>query len=496
MEDSVQSTRNGAGELPEPPKPRLLSYLRAAGPGVIVGSLAIGSGELILFPAAVVNYGPRILWAALLSCIVQAVVAVEAMKYPVYCGQPVHRAFQKLPPGPLAWASTWILALVIPIVWPGWAMGSATAMAALQLGRLPTPQDSQLVLTWGVIALTAGLVVLHLGGKIERTLELVSWPLILLPLLTVAVGVALAAPPAAWVEVLKGLAGFLEPRLGFPPQDRVNWLVMAAAIAYIPAGFGFNLFFSSYARDKGWGMGRFAGYISGVIRGRKVSLSAEETPFDASKPENLRRWRGWLNVLRFDSYVIFSGVTFVTVIFTSVLAYALLAPRGLAPTGFRMAAVQAEALSSALGPLAWYVILLGVSFTLFDNQWGLMDSTARAVVENLWFASERVRRWANGDPRKLYYPVVYALYASSLAIMYAALTYGLAEPYTLSMTGAVLGLFALTLACALQLVVSNRLMPKELRPGLATNIVMAVGTVFYGFFTAAVILQVVAGIKL
>jgi hypothetical protein len=125
-----------------------------------------------------------------------------------------------------------------------------------------------------------------------------------------------------------------------------------------------------------------------------------------------------------------------------------------------------------------------------------MDSTARAVVENLWFASERVRRWANGDPRKLYYPVVYALYASSLAIMYAALTYGLAEPYTLSMTGAVLGLFALTLACALQLVVSNRLMPKELRPGLATNIVMAVGTVFYGFFTAAVILQVVAGIKL
>ncbi|MFZ8855280.1 MAG: Nramp family divalent metal transporter, partial [Thermofilaceae archaeon] len=283
MEGSVQSAGNGAGELPEPPKPGLLSYLRAAGPGVIVGSLAIGSGELILFPAAVVNYGPSILWAALLSCIVQAVVAVEAMKYPVYCGQPVHRAFQKLPPGPLAWASTWILALVIPIVWPGWAMGSATAIAALQLGRLPTPQDSQLVLTWGAVALTAGLVVLHLGGKIERTLELVSWPLIILPLLTVAVGVALAAPPAAWVEVLKGLAGFLEPRLGFPPQDRVNWLVMAAAIAYIPAGFGFNLFFSSYARDKGWGMGRFAGYISGIVRGRKVSLSAEETPFDASK---------------------------------------------------------------------------------------------------------------------------------------------------------------------------------------------------------------------
>jgi hypothetical protein len=491
-----ESKGKESGVLPEPPKPGLLSYLKAAGPGVILGSLAIGSGEWILFPAAVVNYGPYILWAALLSCVIQAVVAVESMKYAVYCGQPIHKAYQKLPPGPAAWALTWTLAIVVPIVWPGWAIGSATALAALQLGRLPTPQDSQLVLTWGVIALTAGLVVLHLGKKIERTLELVSWPLLLLPLVTVAVGVAIAVPATAWIEVLKGFGGFLRPRLGFPSQDKINWLVMAAAIAYIPAGFGYNLFISSYARDKGWGMSRLSGYISGVIGGKKVSLSAEETPFDASKPENLKRWKGWLNVLRFDSYVIFSGITLATVVMTSVLAYALLAPRGLAPTGFRMAAVQAEALSSELGPLAWYIVLLGTCFTLFDNQWGLMDSTARAITENLWFASERARKWANGDPRRIYYPLVYALYAASLAIMYIAIAYGLAEPYTLTVMGAVLGLFALTLAPALQLIVSNKLLPKELKPSLATNIILVAGVIFYGFFAAAVALQELLGIKI
>jgi Mn2+/Fe2+ NRAMP family transporter len=347
-----------------------------------------------------------------------------------------------------------------------------------------------------VIALTAGLVVLHLGKKIERTLELVSWPLLLLPLVTVAVGVAIAVPATAWIEVLKGFGGFLRPRLGFPSQDKINWLVMAAAIAYIPAGFGYNLFISSYARDKGWGMSRLSGYISGVIGGKKVSLSAEETPFDASKPENLKRWKGWLNVLRFDSYVIFSGITLATVVMTSVLAYALLAPRGLAPTGFRMAAVQAEALSSELGPLAWYIVLLGTCFTLFDNQWGLMDSTARAITENLWFASERAKKWANGDPRRIYYPLVYTLYAASLAIMYIAIAYGLAEPYTLTVMGAVLGLFALTLAPALQLIVSNKLLPKELKPGLATNIILVAGVIFYGFFAAAVALQALLGIKI
>ena len=45
-------------ELPEPPKPGLISYLKAVGPGVILASLAIGSGEWILFPAVVVSFGP------------------------------------------------------------------------------------------------------------------------------------------------------------------------------------------------------------------------------------------------------------------------------------------------------------------------------------------------------------------------------------------------------------------------------------------------------
>jgi hypothetical protein len=51
-----------------------------------------------------VKYGPYLLWAALLSCIIQAVVAVESMKYAVYGGQPIHKSCQKLPPSPLIWA--------------------------------------------------------------------------------------------------------------------------------------------------------------------------------------------------------------------------------------------------------------------------------------------------------------------------------------------------------------------------------------------------------
>ena len=483
-------------ELPEPPKPTIKEYLKAVGPGVIVGSLAIGAGEWILFPAVVVKFGPYLLWAALLSAIIQAVVAVESMKYPVYCGQPIHKAYQKLAPGPLAWAWIWALLLFIPVIWPGWAMSSATAIAALQLGRLPTPQDKYLVLAWGLVALTVGLVVLHIGKKIQRTLEIVSWPLIILLLGTVLIGVVVAAPPSAWIEVLSGFAGFLRPRFGFPPQSEINWYMIAAAIAYIPAGFGFNLMLSSYARDKGWGMGREIGYISGIIGGEKVELKADERPFDPDNDDNFRKWKGWLNVVRVDSYLIFSGITMLTVLMMSVMAYALLAPKGLAPTGFQVAAAQAEALASVLGGVAWILVLLGGFWTLFDNQWGLMDGISRVIADNFWLASEKVRKFAKGDPRKIYYLLVYVLYVVAAVIMITSTVFEYAKPYELAATGAILGLFALSLAPILQIIVSNRLLPPKLRPGLVTNAILVIGSAFYIFFLVAAGLQILAGIRI
>ena len=482
--------------LPDPPSQGIIGYLKMVGPGVILGSLAIGSGEWILFPALVVKYGPYLLWAALLSAIIQAVVAIESLKYTIYCGQPIHKAYQRLPPNPLTWAWAWALLIAIPVVWPGWAMGSATALAALQLGRLPGPQDSYLVLAWGLFALTIGLLVIHVGRKIQRTLEVVSWPLLILLLATIILGVAFSASPSAWATVLSGFAGFLRPRFGFPPRDQTNWYIISAAIAYIPAGFGFNLFISSYARDKGWGMGSKIGYISGLIGGRKVELKTDEMPFDINDSENLKRWKGWLNVARLDSYFFFSGLTMITLLLTTVMTYSLLAPRGLAPMGFQVAAAQAKALSTVLGGLAWIIVLLGGFWVLFDNQWGLMDSVGRTVADNFWFASEKIKRWAKEDPRRIYYLTVYLIYGIAVIIMVSSTVFKIAQPYELAATGAVLGLFALTIAPMLQLIVSNKILPKPLRPGIVSNIIMIIGVLFYGFLITAMCLQMFAGVTI
>ncbi|MEM3397482.1 MAG: Nramp family divalent metal transporter [Nitrososphaerota archaeon] len=483
-------------ELPPPPPPKASAYLKALGPGVIMASLAIGSGEWITFPAVVATFGPQLLWAAAFSCLIQAVLAVESMKYPVYCGQPVHRAIQKLPPGPLGWSLAWTLMLFIPVMWPSWAIASATAATALQLGRLPGPQDSLLLLSWSLIALIVGLLILHVGWKIQRTLELISWPLIILLFATVLVGVLAAATLDDWITVLSGLGGFLTDRGGFPQPQKIDWLAISGAIAYIPAGFGFNLMLSSYARDKGWGMGSKIGYISALIGGSKVALDIEEKPFKIND-ENLKRWKGWLNILRLDGWIIFSLLTFITIVMTSVMAYALLTPEQAAGLrGFAIAAAQAQALSKALGGAAWFIVLLGGFWILFDTQWGLMDATTRTITDNFWFASGKIRNWARGDIRRLYYLILYIMFAVSVIIIVGSLTLGWASPYKLTLIGANLGLFALTVAYPLQVIVNYKFMPKQLRPSIIVTIILIAGMIFYGFFLVGAVAQSLFNIKI
>jgi Mn2+/Fe2+ NRAMP family transporter len=475
-------------ELPQPPR-TFAEHIKAIGPGIILASLAIGAGEWYLFPAAILAFGPAIMWTAAIGCIVQGVLGSQSMKYTLYCGQPIHQAYMKLGK-PIAWAWAWALMVFIPVIWPGWAAASATAIAALQLGRLPGPADSSLVLAWGIVLLFISLFILHVGRKIQRTLELINWPIVVMIVVLVAIGVIAGAPAWAWGDIAKGL---FTPYL--PLGKGADWFAMSAAIAYIPAGFGFNLMISSYARDKGWGMGYRVGYIPAVVGGKKVKIATEEAPFKLDE-ENLKRWRGWVNTARIDSWIVMSFITFITVLMTSVLTYGLLAPRGLKLAGWAVASAQAKALADVLGPAAWFIVLFAGFWMLLGTQFGLMDSTSRVITDCFWLASPKARSWAKEDPRRIYYPVLYLEFVIALILLIAAIGFGLASPYWLSALGANLGLFALLIAYILQVIVDYKIMPKELRPHPFTTFIIIVGAIWYAFFLAALLLQTFTGIRL
>lgn len=433
-----------------------------------------------------VLFGPIFMWTAAIGCIIHAVLGVESMKWTVYTGQPIQLAYMKLGKA-VAWA--WSLMLFIPVIWPGWAAISATFISATCLGRPPGPGDAWFVASCGVALLIAALLILHIGAKIQRTLELINWVVVPMMVILVAIGAVALTPAKAWADVT---AGLFTP--GLPLGKGVDWFVVAAAVAYIPAGFGFNLILSSYARDKGWGMGSKVGYIPAVIGGRKVKLSAEEVSFTIDE-ENLKRWKGWLRVLRVDGWIVMSLITFITVIIICSMTQGLVL-KGLKPTGPAIVFTMGRFLSEAFGPAGWWILLLGSFWILFGTQFGLMDGISRVVMDNFWISSGRLRRWAKEDPRKVYYSVVYLIFIIALILMIGAIGYGWVSPYWLAATGAILGLFALVAAYILQIVVNYRFMPKALRPHPVTTFFLAVGAVFYIFFLLAVALQALAGIRL
>ncbi|MCX8205026.1 MAG: hypothetical protein N3H31_05195, partial [Candidatus Nezhaarchaeota archaeon] len=203
-----------------------------------------------------------------------------------------------------------------------------------------------------------------------------------------------------------------------------------------------------------------------------------------------------VNTARIDSWIVMSLLTFITVFLTSTLAYGLLVPRGLAPVGFGVAAVQAKVLSEILGPPAWFLILFAGFLILFGTQFGLMDAVSRVITDNFWIASERVRKWGKEDPRRLYYIVLYTLFVVALILLVGMIGFGWVSPFELTAIGACLGLFALTIAYPLQIVVSYKFLPKQLRPSIVTTIILVIGTIWYLFFLVGVAVQVLTGIRL
>jgi len=77
----VRAMPNRPRNLPTPP-----SIVRTLGPSFILLGLALGSGELILWPYLTAQYGLGLLWGGLLGITLQFVLNTEAMRYTLAWG--------------------------------------------------------------------------------------------------------------------------------------------------------------------------------------------------------------------------------------------------------------------------------------------------------------------------------------------------------------------------------------------------------------------------
>ena len=462
-------------ELPAPPNPKGLAWIGTVGPGVIVLGASIGSGEFLLGPAAFVRYGLTLLWVTLIAAFLQTVLNTELMRWTMATGEPVFTGFMRTRPRATFWAWVYGILYFLQVGWPGWAGAAAGAIYFLAAKRLAGPDEANLVYLIGVGTFLACVAVLLVGRRIERTLEVLNWILVVCIIGGFLLLALLLVGPATWLDAVAGFIGFSPAtgRFSFLPQG-ADFFLIGAFAAYSGAGGVINLTLSNWARDKGYGMGQAAGYIPAAVGGKRVHLAHNGFTFRPT-PEALERWRGWWRIVRVDQW----GIYFIGALLgmgLPALLYVTFIPAGSDIRGLGIAAALADAVLERGGPLlAGGVALLG-AWVLFKTQLDILEGTVRVLTDIIWTGNRRVRAAQDADVRVIYYAVLTGV------VVWGILALRLTQPIVLLQLGANMAGIVFIISSLHLLYINTTLLPPELRPPLWRRAALVATSVFYGVF--------------
>jgi hypothetical protein len=460
----------GEAELPEPPPFTARNAFRTVGPGVIGLGVAIGSGEWLLGPSVIVSHGPELLWITTSAVLLQVVLNLEMGRYTLYTGEPILTGFMRTRPGAAFWGWTYGALSFLQYGWPGWALASATATAALLLGRVPGEGDAGLVVTLGYATFAACFLIVLLSKKIERSLERAMWAMLCWIFAYLLVVDVSSVSAANWGRTLQGFT-----TVGRIPEG-VDWAILGAFAAYSGLGGIGNAFLTNWMRDKGMGMGSTVGFITGAFA-VKLELAPHGNVFDVNE-QSLGTWRRWWKYLNVDQWGVFACGSILGMLLTALLTVQFV-PAGASISGWGVASIQASAIADQLGPLFWYLTVICGFWILFSTQLGVVDGLPRGITDMLWSAAPAVRRWRGGDVRLVYFTVLIAF------AVWGCIALNLAQPLTLIVIGANIGAVNFVIESIHTLVVNRTLLPKPLRPPLWREALLVLCALFYGAFVGA-----------
>jgi len=462
-------------DLPTPPVPKGLQWLGVVGPGVIVLGLSIGSGEFLLGPAAFVKHGLSLLWVTFVAILLQTLFNLELMRYTMATGEPVFTGFMRTRPSAKGWAIFYAALYFLQTGWPAWAATAAGAIFFLFAKRLAGAADVAVVYYIGCASFLVCVVVLLFGRRIERTLELLNWVLVVCILGSFLVLAIIFVPVGTWTAAVTGFVGYdaVSGSFDFIPAG-VDFILLAAIVGYAGGGGVANITLSNWARDKGYGMGERAGYIPAAVGGKKVNLAHSGFMF-APTTEALQRWRGWWRIVKADQWGVFFTGALLGIALPALL-YVTFLPRGTEIRGLGIAAALAVSVGERAGALlAGFIAFLG-AWLLLKTQLDSVEAMTRAVTDILWTGSRRVRAWRGGDVRAVYYSVL------AVVTIWGMIALRLAQPIVLLQLGANVAGVVFIIASLHLLYINTTLLPPELRPSFGRRAALVAMALFYGFF--------------
>jgi hypothetical protein len=445
------------------------------GPGVIVLGASIGSGEYLLGPANFVRYGLTMLWVVGVAVLLQTNFNAELMRYTMATGEPAITGFMRTGRRSTIWAVVYTLLYFAQVGWPAWAGAAAGAFFFMATKRIAGPADANIVYMISVATFLVCVGILLFGKRIERTLEILNWILVIVIIGSFLVLSVIFVAPSTWIAAAAGFVGYAPStgRFTFLPPG-ADYVLIGAFAGFCGAGGVINITLSNWARDKGYGMGGVTGYIPAAVGGKKVHLAHSGFTFPPDE-SNMARWRGWWRVVRMDQWVIYLIGAILGMLLPAVLYVTFLQP-GQDIRGYGIAAELAFAMEARFALMGGVVAFLG-AWILFKTQLDVMEGMVRGVTDIIWTGSSRVRKWRGGDVRAIYYSLL------GIAVVWGMIALKLAQPILLLQIAANVAGVTFVIAGLHLYYVNTRLLPEAVRPGMWPRIGLLALVVFYGVFS-------------
>jgi len=437
--------------LPEPPPLTVKSLLKWAGPSLILGSLSIGGFEAYHAGYMGAKGFIRIFWLYWVASFFQLFLNREIARWTMATGETTLQGYARLKKGRL-WTWLVVLSCYISSFWPAWITGAAAAAAAAS-GVLDWK-------AWSWIGIGAVFVLFALSKYAYNALEVLMWVVWIVGGLGLIFFGFLMTTPKLFGEAFIGWFSF-----GVIPAGIS--LTFIGPFLQQPAGIAWNLFHTYWVREKGMGMGKYIGKVTGLVAAAE-EVSPVGVTFNPADPQELHKWKGWmrLNTVTLVIFWIIIGGGLFT-FFASLVGYSALVRYGVeAPSGWKIAIVLAELFGKVYGPAMFMLFAFVLVFSLFDSQFATLDGLARISTDVLWVEHADFSR-------RRTYRFWYFVFLIILVIA-AGAAVPVGTPYTIWLFVAWLGALNLPLYLFLTLYINNRFLPEAIRPRWYDNLFNAI----------------------
>ncbi|MDT0377413.1 Nramp family divalent metal transporter [Streptomyces sp. DSM 42041] len=464
-----------AGETltyPEPP-PRLRRRLTLVGavgvlgPGAIIASANIGSGEMIFASRGGSIFGYTLIWAFVVAAVTKAALAYSMNRYMVVAGEHPMTRWATVFPGPRGWFPLVFGATSIAVI-PSWVSG-----LGLGIGDLIAETGIGTGALWASLLIVLSAVLSWVGGYAK--LEMAQTVIVGFMLLAVAISVVVLQPD--WLSALKGFfpsvpeyAGWL--RADYPEiAERSVWLEIGAYLGAIGGGTYDYIGYTGMLREKKWGLLAHRQVHAFSERYEDAGRGGRQLPLSAD-PEEAQKARAWSRAPMGDALLSFSAITVFAIMFMMNGA-SLLSESRKVPDGQQTLTHQAGFLT-AVHPMFEYLYFVAVFFAFFGSLYAFWEMYSYTAYESLGAVSEKVRLAGQRAVRPYLY--VYLLAASLL------LVWTIGEVVVIVTPASVLGGLLMSGVFCLALVwTEKKVLPKQYRLGTAARWWVILSGLFLAF---------------